>query len=142
MDKSKMTSLLVRAQDGQLTEVDLVSALMEIVTEKSELENQIRENEHKVDFYDAVAGSDDLTEMSMVAKVLNIEGYGRNKLFELLRERKILRYNNEPYQEYVDRRYFKPVEQQVTLPYGNTIINKKTMVTQRGIEFIRKVINE
>lgn len=141
MDSPGMNALLIKAQNGQLTEVEIVQALLDIVTQKSALEHQIQNNEHKVEFYDAVAGSDDLTEMSMVAKVINIPGYGRNKIFELLREKKILRYNNEPYQAYVDRGYFKPIEQQVTLPYGNTIINKKTMVTQRGIDFIRKTIN-
>lgn len=141
MQESRINGLIVKAKNGNLTEVEIVQALLDIVTEKSYLEKQIKDNEHKVDFYDAVADSDDLTEMSMVAKVINISGYGRNKLFEFLREKKILRYNNEPYQQYVDHGYFKPIEQQVTLPYGNTIINKKTMVTQRGIDFIRKIIN-
>lgn len=126
-------------QLNNLTKDDLVVMLHD---SQNRLLKYKEENDHKIDFYEAVASSDDLTEMSMVAKVLNVSGYGRNKIFELLREKKILRYNNEPYQLYVDRGYFKPVEQHVTLPYGNTIINQKTMVTQRGIDFIRKVINE
>jgi len=129
--------LLLRQLDS-LTKDDL---LMLLHDSHRELKQYKQDNDHKVDFYDAVAGTDDLTEMSMVAKVINISGYGRNKLFEFLREKKVLRHNNEPYQQYVDRGYFKPVEQSVTLPFGQVIVNCKTMVTQRGIEFIRKVIN-
>ena len=137
MISNQTRDILLKQLDG-LTKDDLLVMLHE---SHHELKQYKEKNDHKIDFYDAVANTDDLTEMSMVAKVINISGYGRNKIFELLREKKILRYNNEPYQSFVDRGYFKPVEQQVTLPFGNTIINKKTMVTQRGIEFIRKVIN-
>jgi phage antirepressor YoqD-like protein len=75
----------------------------------------------KVEFYDAVTESDEWDEMSAVAKVLNM-GLGRNKIFKVLRRLKVLRYNNEPYQEYCDRGYFRQIEQRVTLPYGETIV--------------------
>lgn len=42
----------------------------------------------KIDFYDTVAGSKDAVEMGNVAKVLNINGIGRNNLFEFLRNQK------------------------------------------------------
>jgi phage antirepressor YoqD-like protein len=48
-------------------------------------------------FYEAVTESDDWMEMSAAVKVLAYKGWGRNKVFELLRDRQILRYNNEPY---------------------------------------------
>lgn len=44
----------------------------------------------KAEFYDAVADSTSTIEMATVAKVLNL-GIGRTKLFEILRENKILR---------------------------------------------------
>lgn len=40
-----------------------------------------------------------------VAKVLNIDGIGRNKMFKFLQSEKILMKNNEPYQAF--RKYFK-----------------------------------
>lgn len=85
---------------------------------------------------------DDKVEMSAVAKLLDYDGIGRNKLFKILRDEKILRYNNEPYQEYIDRGYFSVIEQEVSVNYDNTIINKKTIVTQKGIDYIRKKLDK
>lgn len=105
-------------------------------------ENKIKVLEPKAGFYDDVAGSKDAIEMGNVAKVLAIKGIGRNKLFELLREKKILQSNNIPYQQYVDREYFRVLEQKYTTPKGETKINIKTLVFQKGVEYIRKVVKE
>jgi phage antirepressor YoqD-like protein len=94
------------------------------------------------DFYERVTESDDWMEMAAAVKVLAYKGWGRNKVFELLRDRQILRYNNEPYQQYVERGYFKTVEQTFETAYGETMINRKTMVSQRGLDFIRRLIME
>lgn len=105
-------------------------------------ENKIKVLEPKAGFYDDVAGSKDAIEMGNVAKVLAIKGIGRNKLFELLREKKILQANNIPYQQYVDREYFRVLEQKYTTPKGETKINIKTLVFQKGVDYIRKVVKE
>ncbi|OOM49811.1 phage antirepressor protein KilAC domain protein [Clostridium beijerinckii] len=80
--------------------------------------------------------------MGHVAKVLAIRGIGRNNLFSLLREKKVLDKNNIPYQQFVDLGYFRVLEQKYTVPSGETKINIKTMVFQKGIEFIRRKIGE
>lgn len=95
----------------------------------------------KEEFFDAVADSKDAIPMLEVAKVLNIKGMGRNNLFEFLREQKILMRNNLPYEKYVDRGYFRVIEQKYTKNYEECI-NFKTLVYQRGIDFIRKTVNE
>lgn len=89
-----------------------------------------------------VSQSNSTMEMAAVAKVLNYKGLGRNKLFEILRNEKIVRYNNEPYQEYIDRGYFEVIEQEVSNNYGGTLINRKPVVTQKGIDYIRKVLDK
>jgi phage antirepressor YoqD-like protein len=94
------------------------------------------------EFYEAVTNSDDWMEMSAVVKVLGYKGWGRNNVFKLLREREVLRYNNEPYQQYVERGYFKTIEQVFETACGESMINRKTMVSQRGLDFIRKLIAE
>ncbi|MFA5305958.1 MAG: phage antirepressor KilAC domain-containing protein [Candidatus Babeliales bacterium] len=94
----------------------------------------------KAEFFDAVANSKDAIEMSQAAKVLNY-GKGRNVLFRILRSEGILRDNNEPYQEYVDRGYFRVVEQKYTKPDGTTCISIKTLVYQKGLDYIRKVLD-
>ena len=110
--------------------------------EKKELTEQLHKTKPMVEFYETVTQSDTQIEMSEVAKLLNFKKFGRNKLFEFLRGREVLRYNNNPYQQYVDRKYFKIVEQEVTLPSGETIVNRKTVVTQKGLDYIRKILIE
>lgn len=102
----------------------------------------IEQQKPKVDFYNAVAGSKDAVEMANVAKVLDIKGLGRNNLFQKLRDLKILQKNNIPYQEFVDRGYFRVVEQRYTTTLGETKITFKTLVYQRGIEFIKRKIEK
>lgn len=77
--------------------------------------------------------------MKSVAKVLNIPNMGRNKLFSFLREKKVLNKDNEPYQYYVDRGYFRLVETKWEYN-GTTRINLKVAVFQKGIEFIRGLV--
>ena len=89
-----------------------------------------------------VSQSNTTLEMATVAKVLNYKSLGRNNLFEVLRSEGILRYNNEPYQEYIDRGYFGVIEQEVSTSYGGTIVNRKTVVTQKGIDHIRKILDK
>lgn len=93
----------------------------------------------KAEFYDDVVESKDAIPMDRVAKILNM-GIGRNKLFELLRNEKILMYNNTPYQKYVDLEWFRCVETKFTKPNGDVCINVKTLALQRGVDGIRKIL--
>ena len=94
----------------------------------------------KEDFFDAVADSKDAIEIGKVAKVLNFPGIGRNKLFEILRRKGILMKNNIPYQKYIDNGCFRTIEQKYSLPDGETRISIKTLVYQKGVDYIRKVL--
>lgn len=102
-----------------------------------QIENNIMQP--KADFYDTVMGSDTVCDMATVAKTLNI-GIGRNNLLELLRVKGILQCNNAPYQSQVDRGRFKVIESKFTKPNGDVCINFKTVVTQKGLDFIRKIL--
>jgi len=95
----------------------------------------------KAEFYDAVTESSDTIEMGEVAKILNV-GIGRNRLFEILREHKVLMADNIPMQYYIDLRWFKCVESKYTKPGGGTFINVKTVVYQKGLDGIRKLLKE
>lgn len=110
--------------------------------EKIEEQNRLLlEQKPKVEFATAVLGSSDVIDIGSVAKTLN-RGVGRNTLFEILRNNKILQHNNQPYQTYIDRGYFRTVEQKYTKPDGTTNINIKTMVFQKGVKFINKVLDK
>ena len=94
----------------------------------------------KIAFHDAVTGSKDTIDIGEAAKVLAIPGLGRNKLFDVLRIKGVLMLNNQPYQKYVDAGYFRTIESIYTKPDGSTHINIKTVVYQRGLDFIRRVV--
>lgn len=103
-------------------------------------ESIIQEQLPKVEFYDDVTGSSDTIDMGEVAKILNIKGVGRNKLFDILRKKKVLMGNNIPYQSYVDKGWFRLVESKYSKPNGDTCINIKTVVFQTGVDGIRKIL--
>jgi len=98
---------------------------------------QIQELVPKAAFHDAVAQADGGQSMAEVAKVL---GTGQNRLFRLLYEHNILMPANRlPYQEFIDRGYFRVIEQK---PWqdstGRTFVPTKTLVTGKGLAWIQK----
>ena len=103
------------------------------------LKAKLLEMKPKADFFDAVADSKTAISMNEVAKVLNIKGYGRNNLFEFLRENKVLDRWNVPYQKYVDNGWFRVIEQHYQ-KNGEPIVTTKTLVYQKGVDSIRKMI--
>ena len=102
---------------------------------------KIEEMKPKADFFDAVADSKTAISMNEVAKVLDIRGYGRNNLFEFLRDSKILDQRNVPYQRYVDKGWFRVIEQHY-MKNGEPVVTTKTLVYQKGVDAIRKMINK
>lgn len=93
----------------------------------------------KADFFDAVADSKTAISMNEVSKVLAVKGYGRNKLFEFLRQSGVLDRRNLPYQKYVDAGWFRIIEQHYQRN-GEPQISFKTLVYQKGVDGIRKMI--
>ena len=107
--------------------------------EKQKALAQVTEMKPKAEFYDDVTGSTDTIDIGSVAKVLNIPNMGRNKLFSFLREKKVLNKRNKPYQEYVDKGYFRQIETSWE-HNGTTHINLKTVVFQKGVDYIRQLV--
>lgn len=105
------------------------------------LEEDTERMRPKEEFYDAVAGSKSAIEMAAVAKVLNFNGIGRNKLFEILRDERVLQNDNIPYQKYIDNGWFRTIEQKYSKD-GETYINIKTLVYQKGVDGIRKILEK
>lgn len=128
------------ANQEQLTPEQIVAnALIVAQNIISQKDRQIEEMKPKAEFFDAVADSKTAISMNEVAKVLNIKGYGRNNLFEFLRENKVLDRWNVPYQRYVDNGWFRVIEQHYQ-KNGEPIVTTKTLVYQKGVDGIRKMI--
>ncbi len=119
-------------------------ALLQLVEKVEENEKLLLENQEmkpKAEFFEAVTNSKTAIQMSEVAKVLDM-GIGRNKLFEILRDNKILMQDNRPYQKYIDNGWFRVVEVKYTKQNGDTDINLKTLVYQKGVNGIRKLLGK
>ena len=116
----------------------LQSALLEI----ENLTRQIEEDKPKVEFADQVASSDALIDMETMAKLATDKGItiGRNRLFQWLRDIGVLIQSgnprrNLPYQEYIDRGYFK-VREKCFVHHGEYKLYYQTMVTGKGQLYI------
>lgn len=104
-----------------------------------EAETTITEQAPKVEFFNQVMTSTDTLDMGQVAKMF--EGkIGRNRLFALLRKKGMLMHDNTPYQNYVSNGYFKVVESAWTDRRGETHIGTKTVVFQKGVAAIERII--
>lgn len=123
------------------TYIEALRALADAEEEKERLALENEEMKPKADFYDDVTGSSDTIEIGEVAKVLNC-GTGRNKLFDFLRKEKVLMKNNIPKQHFVDEGYFRVIETKYTKPNGDVSINLKTVVYQKGVDYIRKLLKK
>lgn len=121
------------------TYLDALKALVAAEEEKERLALENEQMKPKAEFYDAVTDSKGAIPMGEVAKVLDL-GIGRNKLFEILRKKKILMANNVPLQRFIDAGYFRVIETKYNKPNGDVAINIKTLVLQKGIDYIRKVL--
>lgn len=132
----------IKNQEISTPEQILANAVLVAQNVIAQKDKQIEEMKPKAEFYDAVAGSKNALTMEQVAKVLDIPGIGRNKLFEILRNMKILQNNNIPYQKYIDRGYFRIAETKYQKANGEININIRTYVHQKGVDFIRKQIQK
>ena len=76
-------------------------------------------------------------DMKKVANLLH-KGYGRNSLYKVMRQLKILDNNNVPYQRFITKEYFKMAHKYRTgQPY---IYDTVTLVTYKGFKFLQAVI--
>ena len=126
------------------TPVNYLEALKQLVAKEEEKQLLLQQNndmKHKAEFYDAVTGASTAISIGECAKVLNM-GIGQNKLFAFLRDKNILMHNNIPYQSYQDQGWFRVIEQKYTKPNGETHINLKTVVFQKGVDGIRKLLEK
>lgn len=120
--------------------IEALKALVSSEEEKQELLEENRKMLPKAEFYDAVADSKDGMTMSETSKMLGLKGYGRTNMFDLLREVGVLQQNNEPYQTQIDAGRFSVVMKSYEWR-GKNYEYTQTLVTPKGIDYIRKLIS-
>ena len=107
----------------------------------AELQNKVAKLEPAAEFAYQICSSKDAIDIGNCAKVLN-RNIGRNRLFEFLRNKNILQQDNIPYQKYIDAGYFRVIETKYVIPSGETKISLKTLVLQKGVAYINKLLKE
>lgn len=148
----KHHNLANRKIDGVSTELEenqMIAQAFAILQRRNEalsrkVEEVEKENEKlkpAAAFAFQLCSSHDTIDIGNCAKVLNRK-IGRNNLFEFLRSKKILQSDNIPYQKYIDAGYFRVIESKFVTPNGETKINLKTVVFQKGVAYINKLLNE
>jgi len=112
---------------------ELALQVYEALEELDQANETIALQAPKVEFVDEVFEAPDLFTVGTVAKMI---GTGQNRLFKELRARMVLKPNNEPYQTFVERGYFKTKGTKVGSPRFPKVVSQ-TMVTTRGLAWIR-----
>ena len=96
----------------------------------------------KAEYFDRVADTRDSFSLGETAKLLEIAGFGRNNLVKFLRATGVLMEGNIAKQRYVDRGYFHVVLHEYTGPEGETRLKAVTRVYAKGIDYIRRRLND
>lgn len=103
-----------------------------------EYKEQLKLIQPKVEAYEDLLSTKGSHTMNEVAK---LTGIGRNKLFEKLRDNKVLMASNLPYESYVQRGYFT-VREVVIHKSNYDDIKRQTLVTTKGLDWINRKLKE
>ncbi len=120
------------------TIIELATQLKVEIEKRREAEKQIEEQKPLVTFAETCLKSNDnilIRELSKIAKEEGIN-IGQNRLYEKLREWKlIMKGSTEPYQYSMERKWFVVEEKSINTPYG-VKLTKTTKVTPKGQVYI------
>jgi anti-repressor protein len=122
----------------ELSRKELALMVIESENARELAELKIKELEPKVEVYEHIANAENILDLNKASKSL---GIGRNTLMKLLREDKVLRKDNTPYQQYIDQNYFEVKIKSIS--FGKTDSNyTQTFVTSKGLIWLSKKIRE
>lgn len=110
-----------------------------LAIQSAEQQQKLKEQEAPVAIYNLAISAHNTQSMADVAKAL---GTGRNRLFDILREEKIIPMGRTvPYQRYIDAGYFLVRER--PRASGDTVINDPVpRVTAKGFDYIARLLQK
>jgi phage antirepressor YoqD-like protein len=145
---SKILPRVARYSDTDFAEVlDDPDSLINLFLDMGEL--QIKDavllkkfalNEFKIKYFDKLVGTKKTYDYKMLAEELGYPNIGKAEIIDILRCKNILKEDGTPYQKYLDLQYFVTLKTENTL-LGNTRIFFKTVVTDKGKNVIKKIID-
>ena len=110
--------------------------------EKLVLEAKIESDKDKVEWAETCELSNDVVSFGDFAKILQKGDriqIGRNRLFKLARDEKILDERNMPYQAYLDRGWFVVVQYPVYID-GEVVLKFTPYITPQGQKGLAKIV--
>jgi Rha family phage regulatory protein len=120
------------------TYIEALRLSADLEEERQRLESQLQIQAPKVEAFTRFISAENVQSMNTVAKTL---GIGRNKLFAFLRGKKILMYNNVPFQKFLDAGYFE-VKETTFLMNGIEMNKPQTFVTPIGQTWLSKLVQK
>lgn len=110
----------------------------------NQLNTKIEKDKPLVEFAEHIQASEDCISMNDMAKLASKQGVkiGRNNLFKLLREKKILKADNVPYQRYIEQQPWFQVKESTYENANVTHLTLTTMVTAQGQKGIIKMLKK
>jgi anti-repressor protein len=140
LQASIMVQLLSNPEQAVLFFSQIATEQAKKLAEKEEL---LLEQTPKVEAYEELMECSNAISFRELAGVLTVKGMGRNNLFKFLRDRKVLDSFNNPYQQYINKGWFKLQESYRTHPYtGIKLVETTTQVMQLGVDGIRKMLKK
>lgn len=107
----------------------------------AEKEKLLLEQAPKVEAFEELMNCTNAISMKDLAGVLAIPGIGRTNLFKYLRNKKVLTPSSKPYQEYINRGWFKLKESTWKHPRtGEKKVSISPVVLQAGVDGIRRML--
>ena len=122
----------------------VTEALKESERQREVVIKKLDENKDKLATIERVMAKQNWYSMREASDILAYKGVGQNNLFQYLGDEGILQRSNGswiPYREYIERGYFKVNVYEFQVDTGRglmTKIQKKTEVSLKGLDFIRK----
>ena len=126
-----------KLQNKEMSEDEFILQAMKMLQNK--VQRYKEENEVLKGLTDSFLNGKDCYDVGTYSKIISAKDpntnkiLGRNKLFQWLKDNKILMSNNMPYQNMMD--YFKVISVENKF---NGHINNKTLITPKGIKYIYK----
>lgn len=114
------------------------------LTTINQLNAKIEKDRPLVEFAECVGVSEDCISMGEMAKIATKNGIkiGRTRLFELLRNKKILQRDNIPYQRYIEQQPWFKIRETVATIHGRPQIKFVTEVTPKGQKGILRMLKD
>jgi anti-repressor protein len=139
----------IEKEDDEMTILSKALMIAQSTLEKKDIlieqqSKQLIEQQPKVESFEDLIESKGNIKLKDLAYQLNIDGLGRNELYEFLRYMNVFQKTNKniPYQKYIDQKYFEVKLSSFYKPNGDLANCQLVFVTPLGIARVQKFVKE